>query len=440
MRATPLILAGMLAAVFLPPVTPAIAQEHGTEATIFKENFALSLHDAIKIALEKSPSLGAAISRNESTAAITSKAGALPNPELSMEAENIGGDGPYEGFDGAEVTYGVSQLIEIPGKRSGRIDVAAGEELRSRLERDGARLDLIRDIVIAYAETVAAEENLKVTEEERTLASEVFESVAAKVDAGKEPPIQKNKAAIALSSSDIALERARRNAQTTKQVLKNLMGRHTDDFMVSAGTLPAMEPPKGIAEYAAMIASAPDNRVYDADIQRAQAALSLEKANSVPDPTINVGVRDFREDDEQAFVAGVSFPLPVFDMNRAGVRRAGHDYNAAILEKHNAALSYETQLAKSYEGFSNAYRENQILKETVLPGAQEAFAVSREGYNAGKFGYLDVLDAQRTLFEARKQSIQTMLDYYRELAVIDRITAVHAVSKTPIQPEKEKTP
>jgi cobalt-zinc-cadmium efflux system outer membrane protein len=279
-----------------------------------------------------------------------------------------------------------------------------------------------------------------VTEEERTLASEVFESVAAKVDAGKEPPIQKNKAAIALSSSDIALERARRNAQTTKQVLKNLMGGHTGDFMVSAGTLPAMEPPKGIADYAGKIASGPDNLVYDADIQRAQAALSLEKANSVPDPTINVGVRDFRENDEQAFVAGVSFPLPVFDMNRAGVRRAGHDYNAAMLEKHSAALSYEIQLAKSYEAFSNAYRENQILKETVLPGAQEAFAVSREGYNAGKFGYLDVLDAQRTLFEARKQSIQTMLDYYRELAMIDRITAVHAVSKTPIESEKEKTP
>ena len=437
MRVNPLILAGILTAIFLPPVSPAIAQEKDTGQTIPAKRPSLSLHDAIKYALEKSPFLGAAVRRNESATARTSQAGALPNPELSVDAENIGGDGPYEGFDGAEVTYGVSQLIEIPGKRSGRVDVAAGEELRSRLERDAARLDLIRDIVSAYAETVAAEENLKITEEERALASEVFESVAAKVDAGKEPPIQKNKAAIALSSSDIALERARRNAQTTKQVLKNLMGGHMGDFMVGAGTLPAMEPPKGIAEYAGMMTSAPDNQVYDADIQRAQAALSLEKANSVPDPTINVGMRDFREDNEQAFVAGVSFPLPVFDMNRAGVRRAGHDYNAAMLEKHNAALSYETQLAKSYEAFSNAYRENQILKETVLPGAKEAFAVSREGYNAGKFGYLDVLDAQRTLFEARKQSIQTMLDYYRELAVIDRITAVHAVSKTPIQSKKE---
>lgn len=115
-------------------------------------------------------------------------------------------------------------------------------------------------------------------------------------------------------------------------------------------------------------------------------------------------------------------------MNRAGVHCAGHEYNAAMLGKVNAGLSSETELAKSYGAFADAYREHQVLKETVLPGAQEAFEVAREGYKAGKFGYLEVLDAQRTLFEARKQSIQTMSVYYREMAVIDRLTAIHTLT------------
>ncbi len=195
-----------------------------------------------------------------------------------------------------------------------------------------------------------------------------------------------------------------------------------------------MEPPKGLSSYAAMLEKTPDVMMYDAGIQAAQSNLSLEKAHALPDPTINVGVRDFREDNEQAFLAGVSFPLPVFDANRAGVRRAGHEYNAAMLDKAQAKLSAETDLARSYEAFANAYREHQLLKETVLPGAAEAFDVAREGYNAGKFGYLEVLDAQRTLFEARKQSIQTMRDYYRELAVIDRLTAIHALKPKEQQP------
>jgi outer membrane protein, heavy metal efflux system len=405
-------------------VSPAYAQEPRP---------VLSLHDAIKTALEGSPVLGSKVAQTEALKAATSKAGALPNPELSVEAENIGGDGEYEGFDGAEITYGMSQLVELPNKRSGRTAIAGGEEQKSLHERDAARLDLIRDVVTAYASVVAAEEELKVLQEERALASNVYESVAAKVDAGKEPPIQKNKAAIELSSSDIAMERAGRKVHTSRKLLANLMGGYTADFAVSADTLPPMKQPEGLAIYSAMLDQAPDIKAFDSGIQTAQSSLSLEKANTVPDPTINVGVRDFRDDGDQAFLAGVSFPLPVFDMNRAGVRRAGHAYNAAVLDKAQAQLSAETALIQSYESLSNAYREHQVLKDTVLTGAQEAFDVAREGYNAGKFGYLEVLDAQRTLFEARKQSIQSKLDYYRELAVIDRLTAVHQIS----QGEKE---
>lgn len=393
----------------------------------------LSLHQAIKTALKYSPAFGSAIDRSEAMKASTSKAGALPNPELSVDAENIAGDGPYKDFDSAEITYGMSQLIEMPGKRSGRVRLAGGEEQRSLHERDAARLDLIRDVVIAYAEVVAAEDELRVSKEERDLATNVYDTVAAKVDAGKEPPIQKNKAAIELSSSTIALERAERSTHTAKKILARLMGQQTDDFMVEAGTLPAMKKPAGVSSYVDRMASSPDLLIRDADIRMAQSNLSLEKAGSVPDPTINIGVRDFREDNAQALVAGLSIPLPVFDMNRAGVRRAGHEYNAAVKDRVQAQLSSEATLLQSYDAFSNAYREYQILKESVLPGAQEAFDVAREGYRAGKFGYLEVLDAQRTLFESRKQSIRVMRDYYHELAVIDRLTATHAISEGDIK-------
>lgn len=147
----------------------------------------------------------------------------------------------------------------------------------------------------------------------------------------------------------------------------------------------------------------------------------------VPDPTFNVGVRDYREGGDKAFLAGVSIPFPVFDMNRAGVKRAGFEYNAAMKDKAQALLTSDTVLAETYESFVNAYQENKTLNELVLPGAQEAFDAAREGYNAGKFAYLEVLDAQRTLFEARKQSIQTMLDYYLAMASIDRMTAMHSL-------------
>ncbi len=402
--------------------------------TLVDSGAAVSLHEAIKAALESSPYYASAIDRSDAMKAATSKAGVLPNPEIAVDLENFAGSGPYSGTKSAELTYGVSQLVELPGKRSGRVNAARGEEQKSLYERDAARLDLIRDVVSAYATLVAAEEELDVLREEKSMATSVYESVAAKVDAGKEPPIQKNKAAIELSASNIALERAERSVQTARKTLANLTGRKGAEFTVLPGTLPAMKKPLGLAEYAGMIASSPDNLAYDATIETAQSNLSFEKASMVPDPTFNVGVRDYREDGEKAFLAGVSIPFPVFDMNRAGVKRAGHEYNAAMLDKAQALLTSETELVEVYETFANAYQENKTLNEVVLPGAQEAFDAAREGYNAGKFSYLEVLDAQRTLFDARKQSIQTLLDYYRNMAAIDRMTAVHS-----IQNQKEKT-
>lgn len=387
---------------------------------------ALALDQAIAWALEKSPVLGASSARADAATASRSQAGALPNPEVSIEAENIYGDGPYDGLDGAEITYGVSQLVELPGKRGNRVRVADAEKTKIHYARDAARLDLIRDVTTAFAELATAQQEVTILEEERNLATEVRDSVSAKVQAGKEPPIQRNKAEIELSASGIALERALRNLTTKKQALASLMGGDTGDFIVTMDSLPPLSAPDPLESYRTRLPQTPDVKSLDADVNQAKAGLSLEKANVMPDPTFNLGVRDFREDDSQAFVAGISIPFPVFNLNRAGVERAGHDLNAAMLDQRGAHLSLDTQLMSAYGDFASAYSEASALQTSVLPGAEEAFSFAREGYNAGKFGYLEVLDAQRTLFDARKQFNESVLDYHRQRAAIERMTAIHA--------------
>lgn len=415
-------------AVSLPPAVPAIAQAQEQPVAVEKPVAPadLVLDQAIAWALKKSPVLGASSARADAATASRSQAGALPNPELSVEAENIYGDSPYDGLDGAEITYGVSQLVELPGKRGNRVRLADAEKTKLHYARDAARLDLIRDVTSAYAELVAAQQEVSILEEEFNLATEVRDSVAAKVKAGKEPPIQKNKAEIELSASNIALERARRNFTAKKQALSSLMGGDTGDFTVAMDNLPSLSEPEPLDSYRSRLPQTPDVKSLDADVNQAKAGLSLEKANAVPDPTFNFGVRDFREDDSQAFVAGVSIPFPVFNLNRAGVERAGHDLNAAMLDQRGAQLSIDTQLTEIYGDFTSAYGEASALKISVLPGAEEAFSFARQGYEAGKFGYLEVLDAQRTLFDARKQFNEAVLDYHRQRASIERMTAIHA--------------
>lgn len=426
MKRQSFILAGFLAAVLLPPVSPAIAAAQEKPATTQEYPPAtaiLSLNQAMTQALETSPVLGASAARADAATASRSQAGALPNPELSVEAENIYGDA--DGFDDAEITYGVSQLVELPGKRGSRVQIADAEESRTHYQRDAARLDLIRDVTIAYAEMAAAQQDVDILTEEHELATAVRDSVAAKVEAGKVPPIHKNKAEIARSTSEIARDRAHRNLYAKKQALYALMGGATGDFSVDRASLPVVDAPAPLTYYRTRLLQTPDAQGLEADVRQAQAGLSLERASALPDPTFNVGIKEIRDEDTQAFVAGVSFPLPVFNINRAGIARAGYELNAAQLDRHGAQLSLDTALTDAYSHFINAYNEVDILQSSVLPGAEEAFRFAREGYEAGKFDYLEVLDAQRTLFDARQQFNAAILDYHRERAVIERLTATH---------------
>lgn len=448
MKTKSIILAGLLAAVSLPPVFPAYAQEDNSILPVMDapsvqfdvqsntKASTLTLDQAIKNALEKSPTLSASSARVSAASANRSAAGAISNPSLSVEAENVYGDDIYEGLDNAEITYGVSQLVEMPGKRSGRTRIADAEKDSAHFANDGVMLDLVRDVTIAFAEVAAAQQEISILEEEQNLASEVRNSVVAKVQAGKEPQIQKNKAEIELSASKIALDRAHRNLNTKKQVLASLMGENVGDLTASINSLPEPKQPEPIEIYRERLDKTPDALSLRASIERAKAGVSLERANAVPDPTLNVGVRDFRETNSQAFVVGLSIPLPVFNVNRAGIDRANHELTAISLDEQSTRLGLESALTELYGNYSNAYNEAIALKTSVLPGAEEAFLFARGGYEAGKFNYLEVLDAQRTLFEARKQLNEVSLDYHRQRATLERVIATHDDIKTHQHKEK----
>ncbi|RYF36700.1 MAG: TolC family protein, partial [Comamonadaceae bacterium] len=61
------------------------------------------------------------------------------------------------------------------------------------------------------------------------------------------------------------------------------------------------------------------------------------------------------------------------------------------------------------------------LQNTVLPAAQSAYEAATKGFEAGKFGFIDVLDAQRALLAARSRYLNTLAAAYQAATAIDRI-------------------
>jgi cobalt-zinc-cadmium efflux system outer membrane protein len=351
------------------------------------------------------------------------------NPEVSVQAENIAGSNQYKGMDSAQITYGVSQVIEIGGKRSSRMKVAKQGVVLSGYEKKAETLNVIRDVNIAYIAVVAAQQLLALATEQQAMAEELYKEVKERVDAAREPLIQESKAQITLSTTQFAYERAKRQLDLAKYALSNLWGEQDNTFELAKDFFFNLVEPHEKGNIEERISNTPDLKHTEANYTRMQAQYELEKAKAIPDPRINVGVRDLRDVKKQAFVVGLSMPLPVFNHNQGNIKRARHEAAKAKFDIQSTKLAMTKGIRNTENAQINAYQNAHNIKTSILPSAQKAFELSRQGYRAGKFPYLEVLDAQRTLFDVKTQYIEALKEYHAAKAEGERLNASYAEHK-----------
>jgi outer membrane protein, heavy metal efflux system len=406
-----------------------------TAATATSNAFTpLTLDEAVAMALANSPRLMSAVAAILARQAEHQQTGLLPNPELAVEAEDFAGRGAYQGLNSAEITYGVTQLVEIGGKRSSREAVSEQRVRLSEQDYKAEYLNVIRDVTIAYVETVAAQEELKLAKEQQKLTEDLLKEVNVRVNAAREPLIQRSKAEIMVSTATLDQARAEREFKHTQHVLASMLGGHHETYTLDRESFFAVTPPNSEAEVEAALAANPNLKRREAEYARSEALLELEKAQGVPDPRINLGLRDYRESDSQALVAGISIPIPVFNRNQGSIERARQEVAKAKSDAAATKIMVQNEAFQVLEEMINAHAQAESLKTSILPAAEKAFRLSREGYRAGKFAYLEVLDSQRTLFEARAQYIAALKDYHKARAQVERFTARHAATATHEEP------
>lgn len=138
---------------------------------------------------------------------------------------------------------------------------------------------------------------------------------------------------------------------------------------------------------------------------------------------LGFGLKHAHETDEKSFVLGASIPLPLFDRNQGGILEARHNLTKAQAEHRSERVRIITELNTAYQTLAKSYSEATNLKKNVLPLAESAYEASRMGYAKGKFEYLEVLDAQQTLFEARGQYVEALAAYHQAVAEVERLIA-----------------
>ena len=388
----------------------------------------ITLQQALSLGLMQNPELASFSWEVRSAEARTLQAGLLPNPEISAEVENIGGARELKGFNGSENTIQINQLFELGGKRSKRKKLSELEKDLSGWDFEAKRLDVFTDITKAFWDVLAAQERLSITRDLVQLSEQVYTTVVERVKAGKVAPLEEIQAKVALTTMRIELEQTKREVETARKRLAATWGSSSPAFERVVGAFDAVEPIPQQEQINKLVSQNPDVARWDTEIAKGRADIKLKDANAIPDVTIGAGPRYFNETNNNAFVMGISVPIPLFNRNQGERLEARYNLSKAEEQRKATQIKVLMDLAQAYQELSSAYLSAAALKETALPGAQSAFNAAQEGYREGKFSYLQVIDAQRTLFEIKRQYVTALADYHKAKATIERLIGDHIKS------------
>jgi len=402
----------------------------------------LTLRAAAALALMHNPDLKTFPYEMRAAEARQLQARLRPNPEIEIEVEEFAGSGERSGFDAAETTIQLGQIIESAGKRGKRAAVASLERELVQWDYESARLDVMRAVAGTFVEVLAAQDRLALAQKQLALSRQAHAAVVQRVEAGKDSPVVELRAGVAVSTSQMERQRATAALAAARHQLAAIWGGHPPTFEKVTGDLYQVSPPPVLDEAAEALGENPDLARWDAEQRKRRAALRLEKARASPDITLSGGFQRFEETNDEALIFGLTLPLPLFDRNQGGIAEATANLARTRQQSEAARVKARAALSKARNTLAAAYDEVNILRSDVLPKAQQVFDAARRGYEVGKFDYLYVLDAQRTLFETRARRIDSAEASQQARADVERLIGrslyiVEQPGPVPVQAAKE---
>lgn len=375
---------------------------------------ALTMDQALQTAFANNPDLAAAQWDIGIAQGDRQQAGLIPNPEVSWEAEDTR-------RNSRTTTVMINQPIELGGKRGARIDVASRAQDAAGIELERKRNVLRADVIQAFYSASTAQQRLSLSRQSLELAERGVRVAQGRIDSGKSSPVEGTRAEVQRSEVRLELRRAERDEASAWQRLAQVMGAPLPTFVSVADTGRSMPEVPPATRLLARIEDTTELRLAKLQIDQREASLGLEKAQRIPDLTVSVGSQYSELERERVNVVGLSMPIPLFNRNQGNILAAARRTDQARDLRNASELRLRTEIQTTLDQWLTANTEIQSFDRSILPAAQSAVDTATRGFEMGKFNFLDVLDAQRTLISARSQYIQAIAEATDAWSRIERI-------------------
>ena len=364
----------------------------------------LTLAEACSLAVARHPRIAASGWDVRAQEAGVAAAGKRPNPELSIDVENVAGTSDFRGLEGAETTVALSHTFELGGKRSNRVEVARGELGLAERDAEFMRAAVLAEVAQAYVVVLHEQERVALVDSLIGIAQHVLEAVSRRVTAGGVSPVEERRARVALDVVRLEREGGVRALTAARERLAATWAADGSSFEFARELPDAIELPP-LERLLSRVEDSPRLARFDGERTRALAEGALATSVGTPDLALSGGVRRIHESDDTTWLVGLSVPLPIFDRNRDAAEAARHRARRIEDERRATAIELRSALRDAHGRAALAQQEWDTLHDQILPEAETAFTESREAYERGRLRLTDVLDAERAVFELRLRSV-----------------------------------
>ena len=351
------------------------------------------------------------------------------NAGLTASRASTPGNAPLTSVYQAGLSVSAFEL-DLFGRVRNLSDAALAQYLATEEARKTAQISLIATVANTYLALLADKELLDLTQQTLKTREESLRLSQLRFDNGVISKLDLQQAVSLVEQARTVLAQQQRLIAQDTNALTLLVGQTIPDNLPAGPTLAATNLPDLPAGLPSdLLISRPDIRSAEQQLIAANADIGAARANYFPRISLTGSAGSASSELSGLFKSGSfgwSFApqaiLPLFDF---GARRAGVE--SAVAGRDIAVARYEKSIQTAFREVSDAlagqatFSEQLRAQQAVAAAENDRFNLSDLRYRNGTASYLDLLDAQRSLFTAQQQAIEANLARLQNQVTLYRV-------------------
>lgn len=392
-------------------------------STVLQADKTFTFKQAFAIALQNNPELQVEINKAAAMKGLFVQSKLYPNPQLTLTAENIGGSGSYSGYESAETTLSITQPIPLGHRLQYMQKATYADYLTSLAHIKQQKTLLYMAVGTAYIDTLYAEQWQQVTKKLTRVNQDIVAAIKRRVEAGAGAELDLRLAEIRLGEARIQENKAARETLKQRAKLARFLGvgLRVDGLLNDKGLQHTQWVWTRLLE---KMPQSPQLFEMQRQLKAKRAAIVAVKKSVWPDLTIQLGGRHFSDDGSNAAVISASSQIPVNNRNQGKIMAAEAEYTQTIREYQGATLAVRQNLYTAFLQAEQSRFEANLLTDTLVPLARKSLRLAKEGYQMGRYTYIELSTALNTLIEEERHYQQAHADYHKALININGITGL----------------